>query len=651
MCGIAGFIQTQLTQTDAENTLRQMAKRLLHRGPDSQGVYFDNTTGLGFAHARLSIQDLSVCGRQPMQSQSGRYCICYNGEVYNFKQLKQQIQAEQAITWRGHSDTEVILAAIELWGLESALQKFNGMFAFALYDRVNHQLYLARDRLGIKPLYYGWQRGRFIFASELKAFKALKDFDPKLNRQALAQYFKYKYIPAPNSIYENIYKLKPGTILTLPVDRFSKPKMENLKPFWSVDKAISMASSSVLDEATATQELKRLLSDSVALRQLADVPVGAFLSGGIDSSLVVAIAQAQASQKVKTFTIGFAEQKYNEADFAKSIAEHLGTEHAEYYVTSREARDIIPRLSSLYDEPFADSSQIPTFIVSQFARQKVTVCLSGDGGDELFAGYGRYHSAYYLWQKIQSCPALARPLLAAGLNTSSALINNQLTAKLHPKIFTSSLAVKLKKLKNALLSQDLHSLYQNFLQVGVPGEQLVLNTAAQNPMQLNGGAAKQFANQLLFMPLLDLHYYLPGDILTKVDRASMGVSLETRVPLLDHRIVEFAWGLDPSLKYRHGQNKYLLTQLLAQYLPRELFERPKQGFSVPIGQWLNGSLRDWAEDLLNPRNLREQGILNVDLIQKRWRAHKNKVCDWQYWLWNILMFQTWMQNEKLTVHC
>jgi len=624
MCGIAGFITS--TIADPKVALLKMAESLHHRGPDDKGIWFDKSSGVGFAHTRLSILDLSPSGHQPMVSASGRYVITYNGEVYNFSEIKKALSKSFSIPWRSHSDTEVILEAIDAWGVEKAISQFNGMFAFAVYDRQEKILVLARDRAGIKPLYYGFSGKHFLFASELKAIEALPFFKSNLNRKAMAQFFKFKYIPAPDSIYENIHKLEPGCLLTLPVAQFEDKSALTIKSYWSI-KSVARAWQSVLlhtSEDVLLSQLETLLEDAVKRRQLSDVPLGTFLSGGIDSSIVTALAQKNSLNPLKTFTIGFSEAKYNEAEYAKAIAQYLGTDHHELYLSAAETRAVIPDMANLYDEPFADSSQIPTYILSRFSREKVTVCLSGDGGDELFAGYGRYHIAYKLWQLLSKIPYWLRnifgSLLAAGLGSRS--------------------NVKLQKLAYAVRAKDLDSLYGYFLRVGLPKDHLVLNEKSAYLQETTHAAALQ--EGFSYVMLKDFSEYLPGDILTKVDRASMGVSLEARVPLLDYRVVEFAWQLPLAVKIKQGQSKYLLKKLLSKYLPEALFIRPKQGFSVPIAHWLNNELRDWAESLLSSHTIKSQGLLNDTLIQRRWKEHKLGRCNWEYWLWNVLIFQAWL---------
>ncbi|MEN8215670.1 MAG: asparagine synthase (glutamine-hydrolyzing) [Pseudomonadota bacterium] len=605
LCGIAGFINSK--RQNVEPILRAMAATLSHRGPNDDGIWFDQDIGIALAHRRLSILDLSPEGHQPMLSPNGRYVIVYNGEVYNFKILRDEL-IKNGYHFRGHSDTEVMLAAIEAWGVEAAVNRFIGMFAFALWDRSEQQLYLVRDRLGIKPLYYGWVGGTFVFASELKALCAYPSFQQSINRSALALYFRYAYFPNPYTIYDGISKLSPGHILQLSTD--NNPRVW---AYWRIAEKKAPLSGDTLVES-----LDSLLKDAIGIRMIADVPLGAFLSGGIDSSTVVALMQAQSIRPIKTFAIGFDEPNYNEAEDAKAVANHLGTEHTELYVTFQEAMDVIPRLPTLYDEPFADVSQIPTFLVSQLARQHVTVSLSGDGGDELFHGYERYAFAPRIWRKIGWIPYHlrlgARRLLRRDRSQVIRHLRETLAARNYDEYY-----------------KQIMSHWQDSIVIG--GEEPI----TAEPMPFMSDLAQRGS-------FIDLLTFLPEDILTKVDRASMGVSLEARVPLLDHRIVEFAWNLSPALKIREGKGKWILRQLLYKYVPKALVERPKKGFGVPIGEWLRGPLRDWAEEFISESRLKNDGFLRSKPVREKWEEHLSGKINWSNQLWTVLMFQAWLDT-------
>ncbi|MGV1017816.1 MAG: asparagine synthase (glutamine-hydrolyzing) [Fluviibacter phosphoraccumulans] len=646
MCGIAGFIDfARQTSADVGLSLAEnMAAAIRHRGPDDGGTWCDASQGMFLAHRRLSIVDLSAAGHQPMASLSGRYVIVFNGEVYNHGEIRQQLAG---VAWRGNSDTEVMLAAIEQWGLEAALQQFVGMFAFALWDRQTASLTLVRDRFGEKPLYWGQFGSMLLFGSELKAMKQHPAFVGAVNRDALAGYMAYGYLPGSASIYEHVQKLKPASMRVFHADGSSSEQV-----YWSaVDAALSgRANEFEGDDTAAANQLENLIAGSVRQQLLADVPVGAFLSGGVDSSTIVALAQAHSRSPVKTFTIGFEEAGYNEAVYAEQVAKHLGTDHTELYVSHQDALSVIPELPELYDEPFADSSQIPTFLVSKLARSRVAVSLSGDAGDELFCGYKRYKLADRLWQRSHQLPSAMRQVLAAGLKaTPIAAWDAVGTAarKLKPGAgIPVHLGDKMHKFARVLvMAGDSASLYESLLEQwqGVDG----LVTGAQPVTGLTSDAAVWRGDLDLKhrMMLLDTTSYLTDDILVKVDRAAMGVSLESRVPLLDHRIYEFAWKLPMHMKMRDGQGKWLLRQVLYRYVPRELIERPKVGFAVPIGIWLRGPLKDWAAGLLAPSRLNHEGYLDAARVTKMWDEHQQGHCNWQYPLWCVLMFQAWLEKN------
>ena len=665
MCGFTGFLGLQplLDKREALSTLERMAATIISRGPDDAGYWCDavGDAAIGLAHRRLSILDLSPAGHQPMACPTGRYVLAFNGEIYNHLDLRRELgggphpcpppKGEGVEPgWRGHSDTETLLAGFVAWGVRKTLERAIGMFAFALWDRQEQTLTLARDRLGEKPLYYGWQgqgnKACFLFGSELKALKAHPAFAADIDRNALALLMRHNYINAPHSIYQGIYKLPPGHLLTVSL-RDRQPKLE---AFWSLP---AVAEAGVAQPFTGTpeqavDELEALLQSAVQQQMLADVPLGAFLSGGIDSSTIVALMQAQSDRPVKTFTIGFNEEGYNEAVHAKAVAKHLGTEHTELYVTPQQALDVIPKLPSLYCEPFSDSSQIPTFLVSQLARQKVTVALSGDAGDELFGGYNRYVLANRLWGKLSRVPAGARRLAASGIGALSPAAWNRLAGPVQPllpgSLRQANVGDKLHKGAAVMAARCIDDLYLGLVTHWEP-DSLVLG--AQEPATALRGAhlPLQGLSDIERMMALDAITYLPGDILTKVDRAAMGVSLETRVPFLDHRVVEFAWRLPQNLKLRGNVGKWALRQVLYRHVPKELIERPKMGFGVPIDSWLRGPLRDWAEDLLDESRLRQEGFFNPAPIRQKWAEHLSGRRNWQHHLWDVLMFQAWLKAQ------
>ena len=648
MCGIVGFWNPSAndSSTELENLVLRMAGAIHYRGPDDQGTWVDPGVGLALGFRRLAILDLTPSGRQPMVSSDGRYIIIFNGEVYNHLDLRQQLEALKH-TFRGTSDTEVMLAAISQWGIDDAVNRFNGMFAIAVWDRRDRSLYLLRDRLGIKPLYYGWVNGVFFFGSELKALRAHPSFRGRIDRNALTLLLRHNYIPAPYSIYTGIEKLMPGTILKLDTPNPSSPTEK--RTFWS---AREIVESGVMEPlrctaADVTDELETLLKDSVKMRMVADVPLGGFLSGGIDSSTVIALMQSQSTLPIKTFTLGFYEDNYDEALIAKQVANYLGTEHTELYVTPQEAQAAIPRLPEIYDEPFSDSSQIPTYLVSQLARQKVTVSLSGDGGDELFGGYDRYLLGDTLWKYMRKLPATFRKhgghMLTSILPRFWDIISR--FGKILPReTSTSDLGSRLFKFARALSLENPEAVYRLIVSHEDRPENIVLGgrellTALNNPdvWVFDLGVIER-------MQYLDMITYLPNDILTKLDRASMAVSLEARVPMLDHRLVEFAWTLPLSMKVHDNTGKWILRQVVKRYIPEELINRPKMGFGVPIGIWMRGPLREWVESLLNEDRLRREGYFNPEPIRKKWSEHLSGQHNWQYYLWNFLMFQAWLEE-------
>lgn len=653
MCGITGFLSFPSAwrgSAEAQVACQAMMDGITHRGPDSDGLWLDEECGIALGHRRLAVVDLSPAGHQPMASTCGRYLIAYNGEIYNHADLRRDIEAAgRAPAWRGHSDTETLLAAIVAWGLEKTLQRCIGMFAIALWDRQEHSLTLARDRMGEKPLYFGWQgRGGhsvFLFGSELKAMRAHPSFEAPVNRDALALYLRHNYIPAPHSIHQGIRKLMPGTLLTVSLtQRDIEPR-----PYWSaLDAAVSGVTHTrrALSAQDAVSELEGLLKSAVAQQMMADVPLGAFLSGGIDSSTIVALMQAQSNRPVKTFTIGFHEAGYNEAEHAKAVAAHLGTEHTELYVTPQEAMAVIPRLPTIYDEPFADSSQIPTFLVSQLARQHVTVSLSGDAGDELFSGYSRYTATAGMWRKLTRLPLPLRHAAARAITAVSPDAWSAMAGMLPGQRLGSRFGDKLHKGAGVLGCRSVDALYHGLVSHWNDPAQLVIG--GHEPPTLLTGQQPDLPGlgPVERMMALDMVTYLPDDILTKVDRASMAVSLESRVPMLDHRVVEFAWRLPQSLKLRNGVGKWVLRQVLYRYVPQHLIDRPKMGFGVPIDVWLRGPLRDWAEALMDESRLRREGYFDPAPIRQKWTEHLDGSRNWAYHLWDVLMFQAWLETQR-----
>lgn len=600
---------------------------LLHRGPDSQRNWQNQEDAVALIHHRLAIQDLTPAGQQPMESACGRYVIVFNGEIYNHLALRQEVEsASGQLAWRGHSDTETLLACIAAWGVEAALKRLVGMFAFGLWDKHEKSLTLARDRAGEKPLYYGWHQGALVFTSELKALRALDGFEGKVNRDALAIFLRHNYIPAPHTIYQGFYKLPPGHVVTL--DRKDTQGVAPSRPYWSVNKAVEQGIASPFSGTPqqAVAELETRLQASVSGQMLSDVPLGAFLSGGVDSSVVVATMQAQASRPVKTFAIGFDDPRYNEAEHAAAVARHLGTDHTELYVSAKDALNLVPRLPSIYCEPFADSSQLPTFLVNKMAKQHVTVALSGDGGDELFGGYTPYQFAPRYWRLLSKVPRPLRAVCAAAIAHSPA-----------PDKF-----LKLAEVMAARSKEDFYRLMMSHW----TEPEAVVRYAQELASVLNSPELWPKTDSYEhWMMAMETQMYMPDDILVKVDRAAMANSLETRVPLLDHRIIEFAWKLPLNMKIRDGKGKWVLREVLYKHVPRELIERPKKGFSVPLGDWLKGPLRDWAEALLDEKRLMSEGYFYPAPVRKAWKQHIKGQRDNSGKLWSVLMFQAWLDAQ------
>jgi asparagine synthase (glutamine-hydrolysing) len=641
MCGIAGFLTCGPLPLDALHTVRAMGHALQHRGPDGHDEWADPEAGIALAHRRLSVVDLSPAGRQPMPSADGRWVLTFNGEIYNHCALRQQLEQQgQAPAWRGHSDTETLLAAVSAWGLDKTLQRLVGMFAIALWDRQERTLTLARDRLGEKPLYYGVQGGLLLFGSELKALQSHPHYAARIDRGALALLLRLGYVPAPWCIHEGVRKLLPGTLLRLrgPQDADQSPEA-----YWTVPSAARAAGCEPLpvSDAEAVARLDLLLHQSIQGQRQADVPLGAFLSGGIDSATIVAIMQAQSSRPVHTYTIGIPDADLDESVEARAIARHLGTHHTELMVTAAHAMQLIPRLGSIYSEPFADASQIPTFLVSQMARREVTVALSGDGGDELFGGYERY-----LWaQRVAAVPLALRRGGGAALRALPLAVWSALLAPVSPwlprELQKGHRVDRLHKLAAVLGARSDDAVYRQIIELWPEGASPVIG-ATEPPTVFSEAPSSDLGFEARMMQL-DLRSYLCDDILVKVDRAAMAASLETRVPMLDHRLVEFALGLPLHQKIRNGQGKWILRQVLDRYVPRSLMDRPKRGFGIPIHAWLRGPLREWAETLLADDRLRQAGLLEPAPIRRLWEEHLAGSNDWGYRLWPVLMFEAWRE--------
>ena len=667
MCGIAGFVDCRGCRgaKELEKIVEDMASTLGHRGPDDDGTWVDEKVGIALGHCRLSIIDLSDAGHQPMVSESGRYVITYNGEVYNFPELREKMKSV-GYKFKGYSDTETVLATIEKWGEEEAVKKFVGMFAFAVWDRRKRKLTLVRDRLGIKPLYYGLIDRDFVFASELKAFHQHPKWNSPLNRKSLALFMRYNYIPGPHSIYKNIYKLYPGSVLTLGIDQLRRGSSFDPNPgaesddahtvqprqYWSMHEIGLKRYTDPFDgsDEEAEDELEDILRDAVSCRMISDVPLGAYLSGGIDSSLVVAIMQSFSATAVKTFTIGFYDQVYNEAPYARAVARYLGTEHTELYVTPEESMAVICELPCLYDEPFADSSQIPTFLVSKLASQRVKVSLSGDGGDENFGGYNNYFLAANIWRKVGWLPQFVRRCfgkLMKGISLNKwdnfcHFGNRFLPTDLQKRLSGD----RVYKMADIIGAKTPDMLYMNLIShwkhvnliLGVEEELAAFDDDPGERLRDH-----EFIRRMMYT---DMNRYLPDDILVKLDRASMAVSLEARVPILDHRVVEFAARLPLVMLIKGETGKHILRRVLCRYIPTNLIERPKKGFSLPIGSWLRGPLRDWAESLLDESRLRRELFLNPAPIRKKWEEHLSGKRDWKSDLWSVLMFQSWLDANR-----
>lgn len=640
MCGFSGFISPSLPLEKGRDILTRMGNTLMMRGPDEEGIWQSADSGVGLVHRRLAVIELGPGGRQPMVSRSGRYVLIFNGEIYNHKAIRSEL-AISGVAFRSHSDTEVLLTALEHWGAKRTLKYCIGMFAFALWDREERKLLLARDRFGEKPLYYGWQGRSFLFGSTLHALRQHPDWQARLNKDALSLLVTYDYIPAPQSIYEGIRKLLPGTWLEL-VWNDSGWK-EHTETYWSALEVANQASATPFTGSfeDATEALEGLIRGGLKGQMLADVPLGAFLSGGIDSSTVVALMQLESSRPVRTFTIGFDSPDYDESPAAAAVARHLGTNHTTYALSKPDVLDLIPRMPSMYDEPFADASQLPTALVSQVARREVTVALSGDGGDEIFGGYNRYVLGEKIRRYRQRIPLLARRIAASGILAISPSTWDSLLGLLPVSRQLRHGGEKLHKLAAVISADGERDMYDRMTTFWLDG--LPISKPRERDMDLENAvwsSAYPFQEKMM---LSDTLSYLPDDILVKVDRAAMGFSLETRAPFLDHRLFEFAWSIPLSYRIRGKQGKSLLREILYRHVPRELIERPKTGFSLPIGDYLRGPLREWAESLLSEKRLSQEGYFDVARVRAVWEQHLSGKVNRQYDIWSVLMFQAWLE--------
>lgn len=655
MCGFAGYAGGRAAGNEEQwrSLLSSMGESLKHRGPDDQGVWFDVERGIGFAHRRLSILDVSSAGHQPMVSSTDRYVIAYNGEIYNHLDLRCELEEftkqQSGLQWTGHSDTETLLAAIECWGIVPTLKKCVGMFAFSLWDKKRKCLTLARDRLGEKPLYYGWQQNVFLFGSELKALRIHPQFKGEIDKRSLAAQLSLGYIPSPASIYRGIKKLPPGCYVEVDgVEGWSPSNMSEPTQYWSIESVVDQANGNpfVGELPQAEDELEALLLNSVHQQMLSDVPLGAFLSGGIDSSLIASMMQAQATQPIKTFTVGFDDPAYDESEQARTIASYLGTDHTEIIVTEQQALEIVPKLATIYDEPYSDSSQIPTCLVAMIAREEVSVALSGDGGDEMFGGYSRYATAKNVWGHLERMPKFAKMLTEFGLSTMPVTLMNRAGRMVESALGKTQsrhlFGDRVRKSARLLSVQSSDELYASLIahwtkDTGVLLEDIVwpevnIEAVPQEPI---------FENRMMQR---DLVSYLPDDILVKTDRASMHVGLETRVPLLSHEVVAFSARLPLQMKMDDEGGKKILKNILERYIPKEMFDRPKRGFSAPVGRWLRGPLRQWAEELISEDRLRAEGLLDPRPIRQKWHEHLSGERNWHHQLWDVLMFQAWLES-------
>lgn len=650
MCGFVGFLGGEISTNTplAKKTIQNMTDLIVARGPDSGGSWIDSKNTIALGHRRLSILDLSSMGRQPMSSASARYTIAFNGEIYNHLELRSRVEKRsESVRWQGTSDTETLLACIEIWGIETTLKEIIGMFAFALWDSLSGTLTLARDRFGEKPVYYGWQNSGlgkvFLFGSDLKAFKGHPEFSPSVNRDSLCLFLRYKYVPSPHCIYQDFYKLDPGCYIQI----FKGESSVEPKYYWSAEE---VAKESILnpfdgDFFDASKYLEGKIRKAVSRQTISDVPLGTFLSGGIDSSLITSILQEQSSKPIKTFTIGFEDKAYNEAEYAKKIAEVLGTDHHELYVSPERSLSLIPELPQAYGEPFADSSQIPTLLLSELVKSEVSVALSGDAGDEIFCGYNRYTLADDIWNKLNVLPYPARNLFSIGLDSIPSRLFDMVSAYSKVGDFSSRLAEKVQKVSNILKADSKKSLYYSLTSDWTDPSEWVIDGSepstkiTSDNVKLDGWCSKRY------MMMMDLLTYLPDDILTKVDRASMACSLEVRVPFLDHELVEATFQVPIAHHLSGGKSKAILRDILYQSVPKDLIERPKMGFGVPLDSWLRGPLREWAQDLLDEELIIKQGYLVHSKVTRMWNEHLSGTKNWSGQLWSILMFQAWLEFQ------
>ena len=651
MCGINGFYSKSLSNFD--DVIVKMNSAISHRGPDTNGAWSDKNLGIVLGHQRLSIIDVSSSGNQPMQSSSGRYILTYNGEIYNYLKIRKELEMNNAnIKWKGNSDTEILLESIGFWGIELTLQKIQGMFAFGIWDQKMRRLILARDRIGEKPLYYGWQgEGNnrvFLFGSELKALKVHPEFNGQINRDAIALQLRHNCIPAPYTIYKDIYKLLPGNYLELKHNDLKKELLSYPKKYWSLTSSLMYGNKNQLkfNEDEIQKDLEENLKISIKKQMISDVPIGAFLSGGVDSSTVVALMQSQSHQPVKTFTVGFNEKEYNEAKFAKKIAKHLGTNHTELYVSPKAAMEVIPKISTIYDEPFSDSSQIPTFLVSQLTKQHVKVAISGDGGDELFCGYNRYKMSEKFSSIFRFMPFSLRKTLASTIQSISPHNLDKISRFIPILDQPTNFGDKIHKGADVLNTKNFSDIYYTLCSHWKNPTEIVLNSKEPGTLLTKFKPNINYLNTQQQMMALDFLTYLPDDILVKVDRAAMASSLETRVPFLDHNLIEYVFKIPHSLKFRNGHGKWILKKILNQYVPKSLTQRPKVGFEIPLGSWLRGPLRDWAENLLNEKRLNQENFFNTKLVRDKWLEHLDGKKNWQHHLWDILMFQAWLEKNN-----
>ena len=655
MCGIAGIFGQRSSNDLLDVQVKKMTQTLSHRGPDDSGFWVNKDYTLALGHRRLSVLDLSKAGHQPMESSCGRFVMTFNGEIYNHLNIRRELELKHGrLLWRGSSDTETVIEGFSKWGIDETLERMVGMFALAVWDKSKERLYLSRDRIGEKPLYFGWSNGNFVFGSELKAIKSLSGFNNEIDRDSLCLYLRHCYIPSPRSIYKDIYKLQPGCILDLSLkETLSPPPLSfvssklKLRQYWSLkDKVEEGKQNMITDGQEASDLLEEALRKSIKLQSIADVPLGCFLSGGIDSSLIASLMQSDSISPVHSYSIGFNESDYDEAIYAKEVAEHLGTKHTELYVSSSDALSVVPKLPNLYDEPFADSSQIPTYLVSKMARDHVTVALSGDAGDELFGGYNRHLLAPSLWSLISFCPQSLRPIFSKAISLFPSSVLNQIGKVIPGTYKTAFLGHKLHRFADRLdsvMHED--DLYFSLVSEWNNPQKIVLGSKEPISFLRDKSLWPELDSFQERMMFLDTMTYLPDDILVKVDRASMGISLETRAPFLDHRVVELATRIPLNLKINNGKGKQILRKILYKYVPKELIERPKQGFSIPLAEWLRGPLKDWSEDLLSESRLKNEGFFDPSLVRGSWKEHLEGKGNWELGLWSILMFQAWLDSQ------